>query len=69
MVNMVQGMEKKREKDIQALREAHLSELAAVEATVSEKTKQIHSLESSLAKKDKEVKEVYKKKKLETIPI
>ena len=59
MVNMVQGMEKKREKDMQALRDAHASELAAAEAVTAEKVKQILSLEGVVAKKEKEFKEVF----------
>mgnify|MGYP006983396702 CR=1 FL=1 len=59
MVNMVQGMEKKREKDMQALRDAHASELAAAEAVTAEKVKKIHSLEGVVAKKEREFKEVF----------
>jgi hypothetical protein len=58
MVNMVQGIEKKREKDLRAQAEAHDAQLAALNATIAEKTKQISSHEAAAAKREREYKEV-----------
>lgn len=58
MVNMVQGIEKKREKDLQVQQEAHLAEVSAVSATIADQTKKIHSLEAAAVKREKESKEV-----------